>query len=288
MNSPQEQQQIRQQAAEWAIRLDGGDLDRSRREALDGWLAADPRHPAALALAQRTWKQLGSLAEPRTMVQTPVANAPRRAGGRRKGWRGWAAAAAVLLALGSAWNERDAGVSWLADHATGKGEVRILRLVDGSEVELDAQSAIDVAYDSRERRVRLLEGSAIFRAAPRAGRETRPFVVESAGGSTRALGTRFLVSRNEDGSVQAPLGGRLDDLTSWRRGLLVFDEQPLGEVVARLNRYRPGHLLVAPGALAQRRVSGVFRVADLEASLQSISDELGVRSLGLAGVTLLY
>ncbi|MCR6978325.1 FecR domain-containing protein, partial [Pseudomonas aeruginosa] len=202
MNSPQEQQQIRQQAAEWAIRLDGGDLDRSRCEALDGWLAADPRHPAALALAQRTWKQLGSLAEPRTMVQTPVASAPRRAGGRRKGWRGWAAAAAVLLALGSAWNERDAGVSWLADHATGKGEVRILRLVDGSEVELDAQSAIDVAYDSRERRVRLLEGSAIFRAAPRAERETRPFVVESAGGSTRALGTRFLVSRNDDGSVQ--------------------------------------------------------------------------------------
>ncbi|MCO2723137.1 FecR family protein [Pseudomonas aeruginosa] len=319
MNSPQEQQQIRQRAAEWAIRLDGGDLDRSRREALDGWLAADPRHPAALALAQRTWKQLGSLAEPRTMVQTPVASAPRRAGGRRKGWRGWAAAAAVLLALGSAWSERDAGVTWLADHSTGKGEVRILRLVDGSEVELDAQSAIDVAYDSRERRVRLLEGSAIFRAAPRAGRETRPFVVESAGGSTRALGTRFLVSRNDDGSVQVGVlehrvavalahpyyasrglgdvykrqalqrgGRRLDDLTSWRRGLLVFDEQPLGEVVARLNRYRPGHLLVAPGALAQRRVSGVFRVADLEPSLQSISDELGVRSLGLAGVTLLY
>ncbi|MCV4190150.1 FecR family protein, partial [Pseudomonas aeruginosa] len=203
MNSPQEQQQIRQQAAEWAIRLDGGDLDRPRREALDGWLAADPRHPAALALAQRTWKQLGSLAEPRTIVpEPPVASAPRRAGGRRKGWRRWAAAAAVLLALGSAWNERDAGVTWLADHSTGKGEVRILRLVDGSEVELDAQSAIDVAYDSRERRVRLLEGSAIFRAAPRAGRETRPFVVESAGGSTRALGTRFLVSRNDDGSVQ--------------------------------------------------------------------------------------
>lgn len=260
------------------------------------------------------------------MVQTPVASAPRRAGGGARVAR-LAAAAAVLLALGSAWSERDAGVTWLADHSTGKGEVRILRLVDGSEVELDAQSAIDVAYDSRERRVRLLEGSAIFRAA-RAGRETRPFVVESAGGSTRALGTRFLVSRNDDGSVQvgvlehrvavalahprtgtvgrrelgegeslrysaeggveAPLGGRLDDLTSWRRGLLVFDEQPLGEVVARLNRYRPGHLLVAPGALAQRRVSGVFRVADLEASLQSISDELGVRSLGLAGVTLLY
>ncbi len=176
--------------------------------------------------------------------------------------------------------------------------------------------------------MRLIEGGAIFRAAPRDAWEPRPFVVESAGGNIRALGTRFLVSRNADGSVQvgvlehrvavalehprtgtvgrrelcegeslrysaeggveAPLDGRLDDLTSWRRGLLVFDDQPLGEVVARLNRYRPGHLLVAPGALAQRRVSGVFRVADLEASLQSISDELGVRSLSLAGVTLLY
>ncbi|MCO3704983.1 FecR family protein [Pseudomonas aeruginosa] len=207
----------------------------------------------------------------------------------------------MLLALGSAWNERDAGVSWLADHATGKGEVRILRLVDGSEVELDAQSAIDVAYDSRERRVRLLEGSAIFRAAPRAGRETRPFVVESAGGSTRALGTRFLVSRNDDGSVQVgvlehrvavalahprtgTVGRReLGEGESLRYSAEGGVEAPLG-----LNRYRPGHLLVAPGALAQRRVSGVFRVADLEASLQSISDELGVRSLGLAGVTLLY
>ncbi len=102
------------------------------------------------------------------------------------------------------------------------------------------------------------------------------------------LGEGESLRYSAEGGVEAPLGGRLDDLTSWRRGLLVFDEQPLGEVVARLNRYRPGHLLVAPGALAQRRVSGVFRVADLEASLQSISDELGVRSLGLAGVTLLY
>ncbi|MFG8564545.1 FecR domain-containing protein [Pseudomonas paraeruginosa] len=329
MNSPQEQQQIRQQAAEWAVRLDGGDLDRARREALDGWLAADPRHPPALALAQQTWRQLGLLAEPvATAPALSVAKAPRCRWGRRKGWRRGAVAAVLLLALGGAWNERDGGVVWLADHATGKGEVRTLRLADGSVVELDAQSAIDVAYDSRERRVRLIEGGAIFRAAPRDAWEPRPFVVESAGGNIRALGTRFLVSRNADGSVQvgvlehrvavalehprtgtvgrrelgegeslrysaeggveAPLDGRLDDLTSWRRGLLVFDDQPLGEVVARLNRYRPGHLLVAPGALAQRRVSGVFRVADLEASLQSISDELGVHSLSLAGVTLLY
>lgn len=195
----------------------------------------------------------------------------------------------MLLALGSIWNERDVGVSWLAGHTIGRGEVCTLRLVDGSEIKPDAQSVIDVAYDGCERWVRLLEGSAIFCTVPRADRETRPFVVKSASGSTRASGTRFLVGRNDDDSVQvgvlehraavalayprtgtagrrelgegeslrydvedgvgASLGGRLGDLTSWQRGLLVFDEQPLGEMMARLNRYRPGHLLMAPGAL---------------------------------------
>lgn len=57
---------------------------------------------------------------------------------------------AMSLVLGSAWNERDTNVSWLADRATGKGEVRILRLMDGSRVELDIQSAINVAYNNRE------------------------------------------------------------------------------------------------------------------------------------------
>ncbi|MDF5922044.1 FecR domain-containing protein [Pseudomonas aeruginosa] len=187
----------------------------------------------------------------------------------------------MLLALGSAWNERDAGVSWLADHATGKGEVRILRLVDGSEVELDAQSAIDVAYDSRERRGAPARRQRDLPRRPRAGRETRPFVVKAPAAALARWALGSWSARNDDGSVQvgvlehrvavalahprtgtvgrrelgegeslrysaeggveAPLGGRLDDLTSWRRGLLVFDEQPLGEVVARLNRYRPGH-----------------------------------------------
>ena len=328
--SPADSDTLVQDAAHWCMRLHAEDLSEEERGEFQRWLAADPRHAAEYAEMEEIW----ALSE--LLPRTPAPElrnhaATRPFGRRRRGWKSQARAAALaLLMLPTAgylgWLQ-----GWIPSNYQryeAEGNVRHAVLPDGSEVELDAQSAIDVAYDSRERRVRLLEGSAIFRAAPRAGRETRPFVVESAGGSTRALGTRFLVSRNDDGSVQvgvlehrvavalahprtgtvgrrelgegeslrysaeggveAPLGGRLDDLTSWRRGLLVFDEQPLGEVVARLNRYRPGHLLVAPGALAQRRVSGVFRVADLEASLQSISDELGVRSLSLAGVTLLY
>lgn len=58
-------------------------------------------------------------------------------GGWCKGWCGWVVVVVVLLVLGSVWNECDVGVSWLVDYVIGKGEVCILWLVDGSEVELD-------------------------------------------------------------------------------------------------------------------------------------------------------
>ncbi|KAF1066587.1 MAG: Protein FecR [Pseudomonas citronellolis] len=326
MNSPNEQQQIRQQAAEWAVLLHGGALDSGRRQALDHWLAVDGRHAAALQRAQRTWDTLGLLGEPSVPTAAPrtASHAPRQTARaqRRRGWPRWAAAAVLMLALDVAWEQHGGLTPWLADYATGKAEQREVTLDDGSQVLLDAQSAIELAYSGDERRVRLLAGNAIFHAAPRAGAETRPFVVESAGGTTRALGTRFVVSHADDGvrvgvlehrvdvavgpSAHRELGegeslryradgslellgaGEAANLSAWQRGLLIFDAQPLGEVVTRLNQYRPGHLLVADTKLAQRRVSGVFRVKELDGSLQSICEELGIRSASLAGVTLLY
>jgi transmembrane sensor len=51
-------------------------------------------------------------------------------------------------------------------------------------------------------------------------------------------------------------GRDLQRATDWQRGVLVFERQPLAEVVERLNRYRDGRLLVVDAALAQRQVSG--------------------------------
>ena len=136
-----------------------------------------------------------------------------------------------------------------------------------------------------ERRISLLAGSAVFDVAPMSEAETRPFVVQSAGGRTRALGTQFVVGRegrdrawvgvlqhSVEVSLQAPPaqgaaqqtleegqsarysaaqgvqklpGFDLSAATSWRRGVLVFDRQPLGHVIEQLNRYRPGQIILA-------------------------------------------
>ena len=76
--------------------------------------------------------------------------------------------------------------------------------------------------------------------------------------------------------------------TSWRRGVLVFDHQPLGHVIKQLNRYRPGQIILANPALASRQVSGVFRLEMLDSALHTLTRELQVQRVELAGVSLVY
>lgn len=80
----------------------------------------------------------------------------------------------------------------------------------------------------------------------------------------------------------------LQRATGWRRGVLVFDRQPLALVIEQLNRYRPGRVVLGNEALAQRQVSGVFRLDMLDTALATLTRELQVRHFDLAGVSLIY
>lgn len=306
-------------AAQWAIRLGGGPLSDGERHGLERWLAEDASHGAALDFALSTWARLGDLrAAPGGLI--------RHAQPRRRAWVNAAVLAASLLlaaALGLSW----LGDPWLAltaDARTAPGETRALALEDGSRVELAPASALAVRYDGHQRRVELLAGRAFFAPVAREQAGGRPFVVTAGGGSATALGTRFMVDRRDDGGVAVIVvehtvevavatGGsvrlspgqtvRYDDgaglgpvgtadirrSTAWRDGRLIFDRVPLAEVVAELNRYRRGRIILAPGDLAGRTVSGVFDTARLDGALDSIGQELGIRSASLPPfLTVLY
>lgn len=214
-----------------------------------------------------------------------------------------------------------------ADYRTAPGEKRTVTLPDGSIVDLAPGSAIAMHFSEQERRVELLEGAAFFIAATMGSSENRPFVVQSGNGAARALGTQFLVDRLPDAvevavaehEVRVALsdaGGEAASIvlspgqsvryspetgmgvvresdvelaSAWRRGRLVFDEVPLGEVVAELNRYRRGRIVISDSRLAGRKVSGVFETNDLDNALRTIAREL---RLGTASVpplvTVLY
>ena len=328
MNSQESQQpSITEVAADWAVRLHAGGLDVQDHAELQRWIDSDSRHAAELKFAQQTWAALGELqldAPVHRQRPPPAGVAPRRAQ-RRRTWRVAASVALLLVAAGVGWLQGpQALLQMQADYLTAKGEVRMVRLIDGSTVELDSSSAIRLDFDGEQRRISLLAGSAIFDVAPMAGQETRPFLVQSAGGQTRALGTRFVVGREADDQAwvgvlqhsvaltqqdraqttvlhegqaaryraQDGVNGLPDfDLaraTSWRRGVLVFDRQPLAKVVEELNRYRPGRVVLSNADLANREVSAVFRLDMLDQALGTLTEELQVRRFDLAGVSLIY
>ncbi|SDH21143.1 FecR family protein [Pseudomonas flavescens] len=325
MNSPDLQDRaIRQAAADWAVRMSDSPLDEDEQQALQAWLACDPRHGAALQFARHTWGDLAGLAAPSADVarlspsQRPPASPRRRR--RVLRWLSSASLAVIVTAIG--WTQGPAlYLPLVADHLTASGEVRTFELPDGSQATLDARSAIRLDYTAQARRVELLAGSAIFQTAPVGKHESRPFIVASAGGKAQALGTRFLVRRDdaeqtlvgvmqhrvavskhsqslilEEGqSARYDANGRIERLDldlaragSWQRGLLIFDQVPLEQVVQQLNRYRAGRILIADGQLAQRRVSGVFRLDSLEGAVATLTDELHVGHRDLLGVSLIY
>ncbi|WP_455824148.1 FecR family protein [Pseudomonas graminis] len=332
MNSQGPQQHsITEAAAEWAVRLHAGALNEQEQAELQHWIACDSRHEAALRFAEQTWAALGEVHKDDTVHRQRPATAPppMRRATRRRPWRRAAAVALVVLVAGIGWvRGPDALLHLQADYVTQKGEVRTVRLADGSTVELDSASAIRLDYDGVQRRVSVIQGSAIFDVAPMVGKETRPFVVQSAGGQTRALGTRFVVEREDDDqawvgvlhhsvalSLQASAKKgpsdrvlkegqaaryslqdgivALDQLdveraTSWRRGVLIFDRQPLAKVVEQLNRYRPGRVVLTDADLGNREVSGVFRLDMLDTALGTLTQELQVQRLDLAGLSLIY
>ncbi|MCP1465598.1 FecR family protein [Pseudomonas sp. S3E17] len=332
MNSQGPQQHsITEEAAEWAVRLHAGALTDQEQAELRQWIACDSRHEAALRFAEQTWAALGEVHKDETVHRQRPATAalPPRRSLRRRPWQSAAAVALVVVVAGVGWlRGPDAWLRMQADYVTQKGEVRTVHLADGSTVELDSASAIRLDYDGVQRRISLIQGSAIFDVAPMVGQETRPFVVQSAGGQTRALGTRFVVEREADRrawvgvlqhSVEVSLHASpkkgpsdrvlqegqaarynaqegvvpldqfdVDRATSWRRGVLIFDRQPLAKVIEQLNRYRPGRVVLTHSDLGEREVSGVFRLDMLDSALGTLTQELQVQRLDLAGLSLIY
>lgn len=317
-----EPDEIEIRAAEWVIRLDGGPLDEDNRAAFRAWLEEDREHRAAFEEASATWRQLAGLKQDPGPLRDMVPG--RRTSVARKMVRLGAVVALLVMAAGLTYNQFGNPLLMLtSDYRTAPGEVRLVSLPDGSTVELGPSSALALDYTAQERRVRLLAGEAFFSALPRAGAENRPFITEAAGGQTRALGTQFVVDVRDEGAtvlavehqIEVSLGTEagvvlspgeevgyvtdggltpvqtrdLAQATAWRRGMLVFDDVPLAEVVNVLNRYRRGRIVIMDSALAQRRVSGVFATSGLVDAISTITAELGVRARSVYPfITVLY
>lgn len=284
------------EAVEWLMRVQGDDADWT---GLTAWLEAAPENREAFDRAERLWAELDVQAQEITAAldaQTPpakvidLASRRRTASPMRRFLAPAAVAAGVALAVVLAPLFRPAPAPSVL-YATGKGETRLVRLADGTRINLASASSLHVSLDRDARRVTMDDAEAAFDVAKD---PKRPFLITAGDRTVRVVGTEFDV-RRRDGSLlvtvrrgivqvapNASGEGATERLTpgqqlthqegsasavvravdpdpafAWRAGRLIYQDRPLPEVVADLNRYFAVPIRVH-GDAADLRFSGVL------------------------------
>lgn len=291
-------------AIAWQLCLDCGNGSAVEQAEFATWYAASEEHA-------RAWLQLGMLDHRFSTASIPARNALLKARDdahqRLRKIGGGVASIALVCGLtlfaGKNYLPLD---YWMADQRTATGEQRVLQLADGSTLNLNTHSAVDVRFDDSTRLIVLYEGEILVQTGHN---DARPFIVQTRDGSLRALGTRFLVKRENDGTrlsiLQSSVAAhpensagetlynagqqvlmRRDGLgakvavnagaDAWTRGMLVLDNVRLADMVSELNRYRRGHVGVDPD-VADLRITGSFPLHNTELALNALRATLPVQ-----------
>ncbi|MBV6825798.1 FecR domain-containing protein [Pseudomonas sp. PD9R] len=294
--------QVLDAAIAWQLSLDSGNP--VEREEFAKWHAAHEEHA-------RAWRQLGMLDQRFSVASGPARTAllQSREGIRRRVRKLGSGVASVFAVVGLTLFAADRYVPlsyWLADQRTATGEQRTIRLADGTLINLNTHSAVDVRFDEKQRLVVLQEGEILVETGHG---DPRPFIVETREGSMRALGTRFLVKREEDGTrlsvLQSAVAAHPEanpeeqilhegqqvlirsnglgpivalnlGADAWTRGMLVVDNARLEDLIHEIGRYRRGYLGVAP-EVADLRITGSFPLKDTDLALNALLPTLPVQ-----------
>ncbi len=288
-------------AASWYVQFQSQSPTPAERQAWQQWLNGDPAHLAAWNQMEQLQRSLGTLPPDLTRRALNTTQQRRQVlkwmlllGGT--GYLGWNVQQHTSLA--NAW----------ADYRTGVGERRRIELADGTRVDLNTQTAIDVHFDAGQRLIRLREGEVLIHTGKSGARP--PFYVDTHQGRIQALGTRFTVRQFPDSTrvgvledkvsvspLDHPDHGRLlsagesadfdrqsvgvnhpyrSTQAAWVDGQLIVLDAPLGDVINELARYRPG-VLRCDLAAARLRVSGTFRLDSTDAVLTNLQASLPIQ-----------
>lgn len=294
---------VARQAVGWMIEMQEGGLDSRRQQAWQQWLNGNSEHQRAWAHIQRVNQRLSGLSSP---LAHAALNAPSSTSRRQ------ALKLLLLLGAGSAagWGllEQIALQPLLADLRSGVGEQRKETLSDGTQVQLNTASALDVRFDAQQRFIKLLQGEILMTAAA----DSRPLNLLTAEGVVHAstAASRFNL-RQLDGRTQlAVLAGSLElspgdhvgpplrlqarqqvtfsrdawdpvrptdaSTGAWAEGMLVASHMKLTDFLAELSRYRRGRLN-CDARVANLLISGSYPLADSERILDMLEVALPVR-----------
>ena len=301
-------------AAEWYEKLKDGS-DGSNTEFVN-WLAESPRHMEAFLVVAGEAPLMRQVFESGAFdldellckaksevlelpVTPPLFRTPPRV--EKKWWRRAelrsiaAVAAVAVLSIGAVvfhqWS------SWQR-FETPIGEQRTVQLTEGSIVNLNALSRVEIRIDDTLRDIKLPRGEATFKVAPD---PSRPFKVRTPGAVVEAVGTQFNVYARPDGTTtvavlegkvkvtsehggsalpiplaageeaQVRADGHIEreahtdvaEAVAWQQRKLIFKRTSLEDIAAEFNRYNKTTRIRLEGIEPEAfRFSGAFNADD--------------------------
>jgi transmembrane sensor len=305
--------QIDAEAADWAARIDRGPLTAGQEQAFQAWLSEDVRgmgafgRMRALALSTERAKALGPGFDPNDFAPILSYGYPRRVLLRAGG----AIAATALVGTIAAWKLLRPGSRF----QTGKGDMKVVALKDGSVVTLNTASEIVVNYSEKLRSVELVHGEVLFDVAKN---KATPFVVTAGDTSVRVVGTSFSVRRFDAAPIQVlvregivevfkPTAGvkpirisantmalappddadiaarpvpaaQLHRAMAWQEGQIAFEGETLAQAAAEFSRYSDTRIVIDDPALAREEIAGLFKATDPVGFAQTIAISLNARA----------
>ncbi|MBB6338030.1 ferric-dicitrate binding protein FerR (iron transport regulator) [Xanthomonas arboricola] len=178
---------VLEQAAEWVVRL-GEHGGAQGQAACERW---QQQHPDNARAWRRVEELLGTINAVPPAIARPVLGRPKHPGRRlaMKHLGAWLLAAPAGWLAWQLWEQSN----WDQRFRTGTGEWHHQQLADGTQIELDSGTSLDVAYGAKQRLLRLQQGQVLITTAPDSMPSPRPFRVATTHGYMQALGTRFNV-----------------------------------------------------------------------------------------------
>lgn len=267
--------------------------------ALDAWLAESSAHRVAYLRLKSGYARTERLVAlgPQQISQSSEERRPLWAGFLRVAAS--FGATAVLGLVGAFFLVRS-NTTPEAAYATSVGGHELVRLADGSQIELNTNTSLRLSMENGRRIAKLEKGEAFFQITHDA---SHPFVVETAGHRVVDLGTQFSVRDEPDRidvllvegrarieqantsvqhetailspgdlgvatadtmSVRKQSPAAIARALSWRHDLLIFHDTTLADAAASLNRYNRDKLVIADSAVAKFTINGTFGTHDVE------------------------
>ena len=312
----------------WLVRMGRPQVSARDLTAFEAWLDRDPARLDEYQSLKATQRETRVLKADLTAEMSKIPRKPRVSRPGSAGlWIGGPVLAALSVAvlLVAVWPRLPSSspadpMAGTAVYSTDVGEIRELRLADGSQVTLDTESSIRVVLADDVRHVVLDRGQAYFDVFHD---KARPFEVGLADRRVTVTGTRFTTALSGGAASVALLQGSVSlssksgpvlhmrpgdavsyraglpsqtlghvnpaETASWRNRLLVFRDEPVSQVLAELSRYTPVRLKMDDPGLGRLRVTAVFPLDDGSSIVERIDQLLPVSTMSAeAGVVTVH